>query len=296
MLKSAFSRTALVCLVLAFGTLLVYAPAGHFSFVNFDDPDYVVNNFNINQGLNRHVLKWAFNAGYASNWHPLTWVSHALDCQWFGRDYGKMHVVNVLIHTVNSVLLFLLLQYLTGRWWRSAMVAALFAWHPMHVESVAWISERKDVLSGFFFILTIWAYARHARELEGRPRAAHAWLWAALALFGLGLLAKPMVVTLPCLLLLLDAWPLERLAPDFSNFMALWAEKIPFFVFSAVSCVMTLYAQGRSGAVRPLAAIPLPVRLNNALVSCVRYVDKLVWPRNLSATYRYHVDLPWWEG
>jgi tetratricopeptide (TPR) repeat protein len=292
MLKSASARTALVCLVLALGTLLVYAPARHFSFVNFDDPDYVVNNFNINQGLNRHVVAWAFNAGYASNWHPLTWISHALDCQWFGRDYGKMHEVNVLLHTFNAVLLFLTLQCLTTRPWRSALVAALFAWHPMHVESVAWISERKDVLSGFFFILTIWAYARYAREWPTRPRPAQGWFYGALGLFALGLLAKPMLVTLPCLLLLLDAWPLGRLAPDFSNFFQLLGEKIPFFVFSAVSCAMTLYAQARSGAVRPLAEIPLTLRVNNALVSCVRYIDKLVWPRNLSAVYRYHRDLP----
>ncbi len=284
----------LICFALLAGTLAVYAPARHFDFVNYDDQSYVINNFNVNRGLSWPMFRWAFNAGYCSNWHPLTWLSHALDCQWFGLNAGPAHVTSVVLHALTVVFLFLLLEGLTGRLWRSAVVAALFAWHPMHVESVAWISERKDVLSGLFFVLTIWAYARYARESAARPRRALVFFGASVGLFALDLMAKPMVVTLPFLLLLLDFWPLERLASAnklAARLVSLALEKVPFFVLSAISCALTMCAQSRGGAVRPLTEVSCSLRGINALVSYCRYAAKLAWPTGLSVTYPYNFHL-----
>jgi len=261
--------------------------------VTFDDQNYVINNFNINRGLSWAALKWSFNVGYSSNWHPLTWISHALDCQWFGMRPGPMHLVNTFLHTLNSLLLFLLLRGMTGQIWPSAFVAALFAWHPMHVESVAWISERKDVLSALFFLLTIWAYWRWTRQ--NSPPARLAWYLTSLALFALGLMAKPMIVTLPLVLLLVDFWPLGRMTPfkrTTARLAFLCLEKLPFFALSAASCALTLIAQARGGAIQSLAALPLAFRLQNALISYERYLDKLIWPRGLNVFYPFNSNLP----
>ena len=192
------SRPRLIALLLALATLLVYLPAGRYRFVDFDDPDYVTNNVFVKNGLNWTDLRWAFTAFHSSNWHPLTWISHQMDCELFGLNAGPQHFVNILLHAANVALVFLLLSRLTSRFWPSALIAALFAWHPLHVESVAWISERKDVLSTFFALLSLLSYANYARENRRRS------FWFALLFFALGLLSKPMLVTLPCVFLLLD--------------------------------------------------------------------------------------------
>ena len=199
-----------VCFALALGTALLYAPALHFDFVNYDDPIYVIDNLHI-RALSRQSLGWCFQAAYGNLWHPLTWMSHMLDFQLYGLHPGGHHATSVLLHILNSALLFVVLDRMTKALWPSAMVAALFAWHPLHVESVAWISERKDVLSAFFWMLTLWAYVRYVEEWKSESGRRRIFYWLALFFFALGLMAKPMLVTLPFVLLLLDWWPLRRM-------------------------------------------------------------------------------------
>jgi Flp pilus assembly protein TadD len=207
-------RKFLVCLALALGTALLYLPALHFGFVNYDDPVYVMDNPHI-RSLSWQTLDWAFQPGYASLWHPLTWMSHALDCHLYGLDQpGGHHATSVLLHILSAILLFLVLDRMTNALWRSAVVAALFAWHPLHVESVAWISERKDVLSALFWMLTIWAYVRYVEELKIPNPRSKIFYFLALLFFALGLMSKPMLVTLPFVLLLLDWWPLRRMQTE----------------------------------------------------------------------------------
>jgi tetratricopeptide (TPR) repeat protein len=246
----------------------------------------------VQKGLTWTGIKWAFTTGHASNWHPLTWLSHMADCELFGLNPGAHHLVNVLFHTANVVLLLMLLLRLTGELWPAAFVAALFAWHPLHVESVAWISERKDVLSTFFALLTLLAYAKYAKENCRRS------FWTALAFFTLGLMSKPMLVTLPFVLLLLDYWPLQRL-PDFKlevkTVSRLALEKWPFFLLATVSCVVTFLVQSqRSGdAVASLELVPLHYRFCNALASYGLYLLKMVWPMRLAVFYPLPDHLTW---
>jgi tetratricopeptide (TPR) repeat protein len=278
-------RALAVCLLLGFGTLALYFPAFHFGFVNYDDPDYVVANSHINRGVSLAGLAWAFQAGYAGNWHPLTWWSHALDCQFYGLNAGGHHATNVLLHGINAVLLFLVLRRMTGAFWRSATVAALFAWHPLRVESVAWISERKDVLCGLWWMLALWAWARYAQYNSSKSKLFYA---AANLFFALGLMSKPMVVTLPLVLLLLDWWPLRRFRAGGGAGLpvgALLLEKAPFFLLAAGASVLTLLAQSRGGALSSLQRDPLPIRILNALLCYPRYVEKWVWPSGLSVIY-----------
>jgi tetratricopeptide (TPR) repeat protein len=283
-------------LILVGLTVAVYAPVSGFDFVRFDDPDYVTQNEQVRAGLTWHGVLWAFTTGHIANWHPLTWLSHMLDVQLFGVNAGAHHVVNLLFHVANTLLLFIALRRLTGAVGRSAVVAALFAVHPLHVESVAWVSERKDVLSTFFWMLTLLAYVAYVRR-RGAPRYA-----AVLALFTLGLLAKPMVVTLPFVLLLLDVWPLERITlwqngrlslsdTDRGAARRLLSEKLPFFGLALLSIVITIVVQSRWGAVGGLTQYPSRVRAENALVSYVAYVAKLVWPAHLSAFYPYRASV-----
>jgi hypothetical protein len=276
-------RTVFICLVLALGTALLYWPATSFDFIYFDDPLYVVTNPHLNHGWSWPGLAWCFQAGYAANWHPLTWMSHMLDCQWFGFKPAGPHAVNLLLHAANSVLLFLLLKRLTNTVWRSAMVAALFAWHPMHVESVAWIAERKDVLSTLFWLLTIWAYCNYAKK------GGFARYFATLLLFIFGLMAKPMVVTLPFVLLLLDWWPLARFQSKTETALKsrrfIWLEKLPFLLLAVASCVLTIIAQQRGGAISSFARVPMMERLINSSVDYLRYAAKLFWPVDLSVIY-----------
>jgi len=295
-------------LILALGTFLMFSPTRSFEFFRFDDPQYILDNQHVKAGLTGKGLAWAFRAVHAGNWHPVTWLSHMLDCQLFGVNAGRFHLVNAVFHAANTALLFLALRRLTGAIWQSALVAALFALHPLHVESVAWISERKDVLSGFFFMLTLWAYARYA-QVQG-PQARSAALFPlpssvfyllALLCFALGLLSKPMLVTLPFVLLLLDFWPLQRTPqsrslnrppapaarehPATRAWTALMIEKIPFFALALAQSGITLWTQKVEGAMAAADQLPFSWRVGNALVSYGRYLQKMFWPDQLAFLY-----------
>jgi len=282
----------LVCGFLFFAVVLIYVQTLGHSFVFYDDLDYVRNNVHVRRGLTFSSVSWAFQTTAESNWHPLTWLSHMLDCQLFGLNPGGHHLTNLLLHAANSILLFVLLKKMTGALWRSAVVAALFAVHPLHVESVAWVAERKDLLSTFFFLLTVLAYVRYARRPGWKIYAA------VFLLFALGLMAKPMLVTLPFVLLLLDYWPLERIRVAESSRLSqylptirrLITEKIPLFALSALSCVVTVYAQ--RPALQSLNDIALSARIENALVSYVKYLGKTVFPEGLAVFYPYPADIP----
>jgi tetratricopeptide (TPR) repeat protein len=277
----------IIPLLLALITVLVYLPVRQHHFVSYDDPKYVTGNRMVQAGLTWGGAAWAFTTGQTGNWHPLTWLSHMLDVQLFGASPAGPHLVSVLFHTANTVLLFLLLRRLTGALWCSAWVAALFALHPLHVESVAWVAERKDVLSGFFFLLTLLAYARYAQSqlgtlaLDARRPARNYVL--ALFFFALGLMCKPMLVTLPFIMLLLDYWPLQRF--NASTLQKAVVEKIPFFLLSAISCVVTFVMQQKDGDVQSLSAFPAGERVGNALVSYARYLGKTFWPADLAVFY-----------
>jgi tetratricopeptide (TPR) repeat protein len=269
---------------LATVTLAVYAPVLKFDFIDFDDPPYVTENPQVLAGLTASGVRWAFTQGHSSNWHPLTWLSHMLDVEIFGLHAGGHHATNILLHAANTLLLFGLLVRMTGRIGRSAMVAGLFALHPLHVESVAWIAERKDVLSTFFGLWTLWAYARYAE----RPRADR--YLATLGLFALGLMSKPMLVTWPFVLLLLDYWPLRRMGAVAWRTL-LW-EKIPFLALAVASCIVTFIVQREGGAVAVLSRISPGMRLQTSLVAYVAYLGKLFWPVQLAVMYPYARSLP----
>jgi Flp pilus assembly protein TadD len=357
----------LICLLLAVVTLAVYWPATHCEFVNYDDTDYVTQNLHVRTGLTWDNVRWAATARYAGNWHPLTWISHMLDCELYGPKPAGHHVTNLVLHMANSVLVFLILQRMTGAQWRSAFVAALFALHPLHVESVAWVAERKDVLSTFFWAVTIWAYVRYAQTTDDRgqktedrgqrtedrgqtsdlrpptsdlrpptsdlrlptsdlrlptsdlrpptsdlrPLTSGSY-WLAMLFFALGLLAKPMLVTLPFLLLLLDFWPLRRMPPTLRFFdrqisladesaekpaapvtmSRLLLEKLPLLALSGLCSVMTFWAQGTAvGGLR----LPFLIRLENALLSYARYIEKMIWPTRLVVLYPFSPDFATWH-
>lgn len=323
-----------LCSLLTLVTLLCYWPISRHDFVSIDDHDYVCENSHVTQGLTWTGVAWAFRTGHASNWHPLTWISHMLDCELYRLNPGGHHLTNLLFHLANTVLLLLLLHQMTGALWRSAFVAALFAWHPLHVESVAWASERKDVLSTLFWILTMMAYVRYAKEskvqslttrvagLEVGKRGWHSlpsnWYCMALVLFACGLMSKPMLVTLPCVLLLIDFWPLQRLrlkwfsrakdtaatvveadappGPPAANAdrpaAHLVMEKLPFFALSLGSSIVTYLVQDAGGAVQSLQTIPLLSRIANAILSYAGYISKACWPADLGAFYPYPEYLP----
>ena len=265
-------------------TLLVYLPTVDHGFISFDDPGYVTENGRVLGGLTVENVMWAFSSTSMSNWHPVTWLSHLSDVSLFGMSPGGHHLVNVLFHLGSTVLVFFCFREMTGAVWASLMVSALFALHPLHVESVAWVAERKDVLSGMFWFLTLLLYGRYARS-PGRTRYI-----LVLVSFALGLMSKPMLVTLPLVLLLLDWWPLGR---GFS--WSLVREKVPLFVLSGASCLVTLYAQQRGGAMKTLEAIPLGLRLGNSAVAFVRYIAKMFLPRDLAVLYPFPSSLPLWE-
>lgn len=285
-------RDAAIVMALTAATLAIYAPVAGFEFINLDDDAYVTENPNVRQGPTPENLWWGLTAFHSANWHPLTWWSHQLDAALFGGWAGGHHLVNLLFHTLNVLLTFWVLRLLTKRPWPSALVAALFALHPLHVESVAWVAERKDVLSTFFWWLVIWAYAVYARG----PRVTQYLL--VLLLLALGLMAKQMLVTLPCVLLLLDYWPLRRWQPGAGAKRALWlaAEKLPMLALAAGVAVLTLMAQRGAGAVQDLARLPLEMRLGNAAISYVEYLWKTVYPYPLATPYPFDAEriaLPW---
>ncbi len=337
-----------LALLLAVGTAILYWPVIGHQFIGYDDNQYLVQNWHIQSGLTWRAISWAFSSGYASNWHPLTWISHLLDWQFFGSNPMGHHLANLILHALNSVLLFVLLHQMTRATWRSAFVAALFAWHPLHVESVAWAAERKDVLCAFFWILTLMAYTQYARkktvaknrwiesgivgepasstkfhplpggegrgEGERKDAAGHSqgsgttfYYGLSLLLFALALMSKPMAVTLPFVLLLVDFWPLERL-PIFSkasaptaesgaasrkqNLKALILEKLPFFGLAMAASIITFRVQQAGGAVNSLQSAPFALRFENAFLAYLRYLGKTVWPTRLAVLYPLSSHLP----
>jgi len=273
---AAERRTLPIAVLLALATLLAYWPVVQCGYLNLDDDLYVTANPAVWGGLTLAGARWALTATHAGLWHPLTWLSHMLDVQLYGSNPAGHHATNLLLHVANVVLLLLVLVRTTGALWPSAAVAALFALHPLRVESVAWVAERKDLLSGLFGLTTIWAYARYAE----RP---HAGRYALVALsLALGLMAKPMLVTLPLVLLLLDRWPLRR-----GTSLRLVVEKMPLLALAAAAGIMEMVAAQRAGAVGHLARFPLEARLANALVSYARYLGKTLWPSGLAVFYPY---------
>ena len=278
-------RDAAISLLLILAVVAVYWPVAGHDFVDFDDNGYVYENPHVLRGLTWDGAAWALASTQEGNWHPLTWLSHMLDCQLFGPAAGWHHAVNAVFHAASAVLLFLVLKRMTAAPWPSALVAALFALHPLHVESVAWVAERKDVLSTFFALLAIGAYARYA-ERPSAGRYAPVFIFLAL-----GLLAKPMLVTLPLVLLLLDYWPLKRLTRQ--SAARLVTEKVPLFVLAAASCAVTYAVQQHEGAMKFAARFPLPTRLTTAMVAYVEYLRLTVWPQGLVPFYPYVVR-PWY--
>jgi protein O-mannosyl-transferase len=271
--------------ILFLAVLSLYHPAWEFGFVNWDDVDYTIDNPPVAYGLSWEGVRWAFGSFHAANWHPVTWLSHMTDCTLFGLDPGPMHAVNTLLHGFNTVLVFVTLRALTGTFWRSAVVAAIFALHPAHVESVAWIAERKDLLCAFWGLLSLFFYAKYADKPEGAIHRNRFYL-ISLGCFGLGLMSKPMLVTWPFLLLVLDVWPLRRgsgwLDPSMK---ALVREKIPYLLLTLASCAVTWAAQSQGGAIAPITQLGLWDRLSNASISYFRYVQKYIWPDPLFAPY-----------
>jgi len=273
-----------VCIFLATIVWAVFGQTMHDEFVNYDDGVYVYENPEVARGLKFQGIAWAFTHFGANNWHPLTWLSHMLDCQFYGLNPGGHHLTNVLLHTTTAIVLFLVLRQMTGFLWRSAFVAAVFAIHPLRVESVAWVAERKDVLSGLFFMLTLGAYVRYARRPWSPGRYG-----LVLFLFAMGLMCKPMLVTLPFVLLLLDYWPLQRVEPATRLVM----EKLPLLALAAASCVVTILAQQE--AIQSTGSYPPALRFENASVSSIVYLGQMVWPAGLAVFYPYpHNGLPAW--
>lgn len=287
-------------MLLVVGTIVLYGPVHTHDFINYDDDVYVYKNSNVSDGLSWRAVRWAFTSNYQANWHPVTWLSHALDCQLFGLDPGPHHLVNVAIHALNVLLVFLLLQKVSGCLGSSFMVAALFAWHPFNVQSVAWVAERKNVLSTLFFLLALGAYGWHARKPQLKRYLS------VVILFLLALASKPMAVTLPFVLLLLDYWPLRRVA-EWSevseqfpcaqqSVSRLIVEKLPLFAMSVASCVVTVWAQKSGGAVKSLQRFPIGERIGNAMYSYALYIWKTFWPSRFALDYPHPGNsLPLWK-
>jgi protein O-mannosyl-transferase len=294
----------LVSLCLIAVTIGTYIQVINFDFVGFDDELYVTKNLLVQKGVSLEGLKWAFTTFHAANWHPLTWLSHMLDCELFGLDPLGHHWTNVVFHIANTLLLFIILFKMTGALWKSAIVAALFSLHPLHVESVAWVSERKDVLSTLMFLLSLAVYYRYVKNLSFKTYLL------VIICFSLGLMAKPMLVTLPFVLLLLDFWPLNRfkytnssvLQSDntskdgFKGIYWIIFEKIPLFIPVLISCTLTFFAQKSEGAVLTIEVLTIKCRIENALVSYINYVLKMIWPIKLTIFYPHpRYTLPAWQ-
>lgn len=276
-----------ICLVLLVATLAVYSQVRTFDFVNYDDPDYVTNNPHVRDGLTAAGAAWAFTTTFAANWFPITWLSHMTDVQLFGLQSGWHHMINVLLHALSTILLFTLLRRMTSALWSSAFVAFVFALHPLHVESVAWIAERKDVLCGLFWLLTLSAYVKYINR-PGAFRYA-----CMLLLFCCGLMSKQMIITLPFVALLLDVWPLGRFQV---NLRRVILEKLPLFGLALAASIVTYFVQKHGGAISSLDELPLVLRTQNALVSYLTYLAKLVWPTNLAMFYPYPAGLAMWKA
>lgn len=311
--KDTRIRNVAICLLLVAGTLFLYWPTRTYDFVGYDDPFYIVTNTYIHNGFSLEGLAWAFGritSGF-TYWHPLSWMSHMLDCQLFGLEPGAHHMMNAVYHAINAVLLFFVLRALTGATWRSALVAGLFAWHPLNVESVAWVTERKNLLSTFFLFLTIGAYAKYVDATRTRATNTKRFYGAALFLFACGLMSKPMLVTVPGLLLLLDFWPLNRVFGhqmevnesgesadsssranvSMSRIVPLLVEKIPFLILSIISAVVTVVSHHKFESLAE-GQVSFGVRIANAFYSYARYLKKMVWPDDLAAIYPFPTSWP----
>ncbi len=297
--------SVLFSLFLVIAIIAAYWQITEHDFINFDDDIYVFNNFNVKAGLTYGSIKWAFSFTDIAYWHPLTWISHMLDCQLFGLNPGMHHITNLILHIASSILLFLVFKQMTGALWRSAFLAALFALHPINVESVAWIAERKNVLSAFFWMLTMLAYVHYSKR-QG--------LWRyllTLFMFLLGLMCKPILVTLPFVLFLLDYWPLGRMQlrqekldsnglkylfknVDFQQYSVfqLIIEKVPFLILSAASVSISVLSAQQIGAILSTDLVPIKLRIANAVVSYLAYIGKLIWPQNLAVFYPYPQQIP----
>ncbi len=270
-----------ICFFLVAAVWIVFGQTLGFEFVNYDDNSYVYENPEVIQGLSLKGIEWAFTHSVAANWHPLTVMSYMLDCQLYGPRSGGCHLTNLLFHAATAILLFLTLREMTGALWRSAFIAAVFAVHPLRVESVAWVSERKDVLSGLFFVLTLWAYIRYVRSSQSLSRYL-----MVLFLFALGLMCKPMLVTVPFVLLLLDYWPLNRFETTVSRVPVFWKlilEKVPFIAMSVTVGVVTLLIQ------QPVKEFPISLRISNALLSYAAYGGQMFLPSGLAIPYPYPI-------
>jgi tetratricopeptide (TPR) repeat protein len=313
-LKDHRKRKILLAAGLLAATLIAYQSLKENQFVSYDDEPYITENYRVRAGLSWKNVAWAFTSTEAANWHPLTWLSHMADCSVYGLNPAGHHWTSLLIHLANVVILFLLLERLTRALWRSAFVAALFAVHPINVESVAWAAERKNLLCTLFWLLAIWAYAWYAAKPQWRRYLAVA------AFFILGLLSKPMVVSLPCVLLLLDYWPLMRLAPRSEtvktiepsldnhegpakaespvrpSIFQLVLEKVPLFLIAAVSSVVTVSAQRSGGAIASSDILPLATRIANGVAAYAGYIYKTIWPTQLAVFYPHpRSSLSWWQ-
>lgn len=292
-------RVFLLGVLLTVVTAALYWPITGYDFIGLDDDQYVYENPWVRSGLGWPTIKWAFTSTFAANWHPLTWISHLLDYSIYGLSADGPHFTNLILHALNVILLFAVLVRLTGLTWPSVMVAALFAWHPLHVESVAWISERKDLLSTLWWILSIWAYARATKDLKGsiwstKSAANKVFYGLSISLFALGLMSKPMVVTLPFVLLLLDYWPLNRWQDTTEGTASpkclriessLVIEKLPFFILSLAGSVVTVVAQHAGEAIKTFHQVPLILRVVNLPVAYAFYIEKTFWPDNLCGFY-----------
>ena len=288
----------LIYIALIVITLGVYMQVGNHPFVNIDDYGYVVNNPHVAKGVTGKNIIWAFTSLDQGNWHPITWLSHMADVQFHGMNPSGHHITNVFIHTLSTLLLLCLLLRLTGALWQSTFVATLFALHPLHVESVAWVAERKDVLSGCFFFITLIFYSEFVAK---RKKGLYL---ISLFSFVCGLMSKPMLVTLPIVMLLLDFWPLDRypneeqgrtLKQQLNRVMTLIKEKIPFFACSAFSGAVTIYAQHKGGAMSGLHLMPLQFRIENYLIACVKYISKTLWPHDLAVYYPMPLYFSLWQ-
>lgn len=292
--NNRITTVVLLCIALAVITSAIYLQVGNHRFLNIDDDEYVTENIHVTAGITGKSIIWAFTSVEASNWHPVTWLSHMADVQMFGMNPRGHHLTNVVVHTISTVVLFLLLLRLTGKIRPGFFVAALFALHPLHVESVAWVAERKDVLSALFCFLTLLCYTEYVAQ---QKRSLYT---LTIFIFILGLMSKPMLVTLPVIMLLIDYWPLDRYRSGECSYgkrllFPLLKEKIPFFVCSFFSGIITIYAQNKGGAMAGLPLVPLWFRCQNALVSYVAYIGKLLYPSRLAVYYPLPQHIPVWQ-
>jgi tetratricopeptide (TPR) repeat protein len=289
-----------ICLFLVLATAAVYLQVWNHEFVGYDDDDYVSENARVQNGLTLDNVIWAFKTTHTGYWHPLTWLSHLLDVELFDMQSGRHHMTSVFFHILNSLLLFVVFRKMTGKMWQSGFVAFIFAVHPLHVESVAWVSERKDVLSMFFWMLALWSYVHYAEHPQIKRYLP------VMGFFVMGLMAKPMVVTLPFVLLLLDYWPLKRIQFNLlkkDETISAWRpspgflilEKTPLFIFVLASCFITYFAQKKSGALASSAIHPFYVRVGNAFISYLEYIQKMIWPDNLAVLYPHPGTISEWH-